>query len=175
MAAAWTLRNRYFGGACRKGLLVVVLMTGTCLAHASFAQAIGPAGGVRRVLRDEQLDSITSGNASVALDLFAFAQGPNAATSTTGSVRTARTTVLRVAMDPTAPDVARARLVGVLPADVILASGEAKATGDSNAQCSATIEPVGELAFITQASAKAATATSVTCSCAAFAIALIAH
>jgi hypothetical protein len=126
-------------------------------------------------LNDEQLDLITAGNTSVALDLFAFAQGRNATTSTEGSLRTARTTILRVAIDPIAPEVARGPLLGASLADLIFASGQAKAIGDSNAQCSATIEPVGELAFITQASVKAATATSVTCSCTAFAIALIAQ
>ena len=123
------------------------------------------------LLDDKELDFVTAQGGSVTLDLSASAQGAGATSSTEGSVITAGSTILRVALDRQAPEAARARLLGVEPVNLIFAAGHAAATGDSNAQCSASLVTAVDLYFIMQSTVAAVTATSATCSCAAFAIA----
>ena len=123
-------------------------------------------------LDDEALDSVSAGTASVVLNLSASASGPTATSSTQGNIAAANTSVLRVSLDPTTatPSLTppRARLLSVAAAELIFAAGKAEASGASNAQCSATAIPVGDITFLTQA--KLVTPISAICSCSAFVI-----
>ena len=86
----------------------------------------------------------------------------------------ARTTLLRVALDPAAltptPQArpAQGRLLGISTAQLLFAAGKAQATGASNAQCSAAMNVVGDVVYLVQSTA--VTAVSAICSCAAFVI-----
>jgi hypothetical protein len=125
----------------------------------------------RKSLSDAQLDSVTAGTASMHIELFAAAEGPAAVTSTQGSIATAQSNVLRIAVDPSAPEPARARLLGVSTADLIFANGKADAAGASAPQCLATPTAVGDAAYVAQS--RTATAISATCACAGFAIGIV--
>ena len=125
----------------------------------------------RRLLDDRQMDSITAGAVRIDLELSSAAEGPTAVTSTKGSITTARSTVLRIAVDPSAPDPAGARVLGVSMAELVFAAGKADATGTSNVECSANPTAVGNAAYIAQS--RTVTAISATCSCSGFAIGLV--
>jgi hypothetical protein len=128
-------------------------------------------GAARKFLNDNQLDSVTAGGTSIDIELSAAAEGPTAVASTQGSITTALTSVLRIAMDLSAPEPARARLQGVSTAEVVFANGKAGAVGTSNVQCSAIPTAVGDAAYVAQA--RTATAISATCSCSGFAIGIV--
>jgi hypothetical protein len=175
MAGAWTFLNRCFGGASRKNLLRLILVAGTYVAQGSIAQAAEPGkgGNAAIVLTDKQLDSVTAASANIDLDLSAFAEGPNAVTSTEGSVSNASGEILRAAIDPSAPDAGRARSLGMAAADFTFASGQASASGASSAECSAALTITGNYDFLIGTSARSVTPTSAICSCAAFGISLV--
>jgi hypothetical protein len=101
-------------------------------------------------LNDSELDSVTAGGVKVDLELSASAEGSTAVTSTQGSITAAHTTVLQIAVDPSAPAPARARLLGVSAADVLFAIGKANAAGTSDVQCSAAANAVGDAAYVMQ-------------------------
>jgi hypothetical protein len=159
-----------FGWPSPKLFLILCWITSASFVHASFAQTTSNerTAALPIILDNSQLDFVTAGSGSVTLDLSASAQGVGATSSTAGSVQTARSTLLRVALD--GPDVARARLLGVDPVDYVFAVGQASANGESNAQCTASLVTAIDLIFIVRLSVAAVTATSATCSCAAFAI-----
>jgi hypothetical protein len=123
---------------------------------------------VRKFLNDKELDSVTAGGVRIDLELSADAEGPTAVTSTQGSIRTTRTTVLLLAMDPSAPEPARARLLGVSAAELAFAAGKADAAGTIDVQCSAAPTGVGDAMYVAQS--RTVTAISATCSCSAFGI-----
>lgn len=126
----------------------------------------------RILLGDNQMDSVTAGSLRVDLELSSDAQGPTASMSTQGSIRTAQSTVLRIAVDTSAPEAARARLLGVSTGELVFAMGKADAVGTSNAQCSASPVAVGDAAYVVQS--RNVLPTSATCSCSAFAIGIVA-
>jgi hypothetical protein len=118
-----------------------------------------------------ELDHVTAGGVKVDLELSASAEGPAAVTSTQGSITTARATVLKIAVDPSAPAPARARLLGASAAELLFAMGKANAAGSSDVQCSAAANAVGDAAYMMQS--RIATAISAVCSCSAFAVGII--
>jgi hypothetical protein len=137
----------------------------------------GPAGAAM-LLSDRQLDVVTAGSATVNLDLTAAAQGETASATTTGSIRSADTTVLLIDLRPTASGVVVPHLLGRIPVGIVLASGDAAASGTTGAQCSATVEPSGDFVFLTEAALKtvaSAPPIAVNCACAAFGITLGPH
>ena len=185
--AAAACRRAAGKGASYRGILRCVVSLGLWLAYAGFAYATPPASAPHAALNhaielsDLQLDSLTAA-AAVRLNLSAFAQGPTAATVTQGSVRSARTSILPIAADPRAPAAARWHSTGApVPAAVFLASGRASATGQSGAQCTATVEMIGDFAYSKDISerasvpATAAAPPSVTCLCSAITISLLPH
>jgi hypothetical protein len=108
------------------------------------------------------------------LELTANAQGSSAITSTQGSVTIGRTTALRVEIDPSAPEPARARLLGAFDADVGIAVGKADAKGENGAQCSANVATTGaDYTSIVQS--RDFTAVTASCSCTAVAVGLLAR
>jgi hypothetical protein len=148
-------------------LLPVSFFSAGCAGSIEVARVVE----VRKFLNDNELDLITAGAASIDLELSAAAQGPTAVTSTQGSITTAHSTVLRIAVDPSAPEAARVRLLGVSAAELVLAIGNANATGTSNVQCSANATPVGDITYVAQS--RNATAISAICSCSALAIGIV--
>lgn len=144
-----------------------------CFFTANCARSLDPVKVVeaRRLLNDKELDSVTAGAVSIDVELSAAAEGTNAVTSTQGSIATARGTVLRIAVDPSAPEPARARLLGVSTADFALGIGKANAEGTSNVGCSASVIAVGDVTYIAQS--RIATAISATCSCSALGIGIV--
>ncbi len=134
------------------------------------------AAGGPIVLSDAKLDALTASGITATFSLLATATGPNVSTATEGSVRTARTTVLRIdvepAADPLAEGAVRARLVDEIPADLLFAHGSATASGSSNAQCTATLSTPSTFAYFQQMTARSITPTLATCACAAFGISI---
>jgi hypothetical protein len=159
--------------------IVPALVAAATLVAQHAARAGQPEVGAARasiILSDAQMDALTASGITASLDLTATATGPNVSTSTEGSVRTAHTTILSIdiepSTDPSSPGSVRARLVGELPADLLFAAGSAKASGASNAQCTANLNTPSTFAFLTQLSRRSITPTLATCSCAAFGISL---
>jgi hypothetical protein len=144
-----------------------------CLLFASGARSLDRArvADARKLLDDRQMDSVTAGAVRIDLELSSAAEGPSAVTATQASISSARSTVLRIAWDPSAPEAARARLLGVSTADLVFGNGKASAAGISNVQCSANPTAVGDAAYIAQSTTT--TTVSATCSCSAFAIGLV--
>jgi len=142
---------------------------------ASCAQTLGPvqAPSALTVLDDKELDTVTAGAASVDLELAASAVGPKAVTSTQGTITSARTTVLRIAIDPSVPSLAAVKVIGASTADLVLGAGAADAAGGTIAQCSAIPTALGDFAALAQS--RATTPSSATCTCSAFAIGLVSH
>lgn len=138
--------------------------------HASAAERLNAASDMV-VLTDEQLDAVTAEGGRVALELFATASGPAATSFTSGSLMTARSIILRVAVDHQAPETAQTRLIGISPVDYIFAAGNANSSGDGNALCSADFVGEIDLVFKLELALARLTPTAATCSCAAFAIA----
>lgn len=132
--------------------------------------------GQRRafLLTDGELDTATAGaSANLSLDLLAFAAGSTATTATEGSIRTGQTNIMIIEMPPASSSLApvsRAKLLGVVPADLVFASGSATATGDVAASCSAQARVDGPVAFFAQTSSTSLTPTTATCACGAFAL-----
>ena len=145
--------------------LLVRALALLCLLAAEAANAVDRAA----VLNDAQLDSVTAGSASVDLELSASAEGATAITSTKGLITTGRATVLRIAIDPSAPEAPR--LLGSSAAEFVFGVGTADASGTKKVGCSAIATPVGDVTLLTQSSS--VTGTSATCSCSAFAISLV--
>jgi hypothetical protein len=125
------------------------------------------------VLTPRQLDSITAAASTIRVEAFATAHGPTAVTSTEGSARSGQTTVLRIDYNPRLPEPARAKLLGIVPAEIYVAQGQASATGATDARASVNIVLSGNFAYLRQASETTATTTSVFQAAAAFAIALL--
>jgi len=134
----------------------------------SLPQSAQASGSIAdRILTDDQLDTVSASGENVTLELSASADGPAAVSTTRGQVASGRSTVLKVSYDPNAFPAARARLVDTVAADVILANGEADASGASNAQCSAKIMTTGSFAYFDQAQMQTVTPSSAVCACAA--------
>jgi hypothetical protein len=152
---------------------ILVIIFPACLFIAGCARSFDVATTVdaRRFLNDRELDSVTAGGVKVDLELSASAEGPAAVTSTQGSIITARATVLKIAVDPSAPAPARARLLGISTAELLFAMGKANAAGTSDVQCSAVANAAGDAAYTLQS--RIATAISAVCSCSAFAVGII--
>lgn len=159
-----------------KILVQLVLITVLWFAQASLALAtekpavsIGPTR-----LSDRQLDRITAGGSTLSLDLSASAQGLNAFASTAGTIQSANTTIMQVDLSPGAP----ARVLSTTQAAVIIAAGQAIASGTDGAQCSANIQTTGTYSFLKVVSETTNLPPSapglpyvVTCACGALAIA----
>lgn len=147
--------------------------------NAAAAERSG-AGGAPIVLSDRQLDFVTAGESKLELDLSAAAQGPTATAITSGTSQSAGAKILLIETSSNAHGVTGARLLGTVPATLVLATGKAQASG-ATAQCSANVVTSGEFAYLTEASLRTAApgsagvATTVTCACAALAIALGPH
>jgi hypothetical protein len=82
---------------------------------------------------------VTAGGVNVDLELSASAEGSTAVTSTQGSIKTTHTTMLQIAVDPSAPAPARARLLGVSAAT--FRSPLAKPMRQAQATCNARRPP----------------------------------
>ena len=145
-----------------------------CFLISNCAQSLHPAkvADLHRFLNDRELDSVTAGGVGIDLELSAGAEGTTAVTSTQGSITTARSSVLRIAVDPSAPEPARARLLGVAAVELVFANGKANAAGTSNAQCSAASAAFGDAIYVAQS--KTVTGTTATCSCSGFGIGIVA-
>ena len=154
------------------GAFLTFLVLSLFIAGCVHTPKLAKAPDARRILDDRQLDSVTAGAVSVDLELSASAAGPTAVTSARGSIMTARTTVLRISVDPSAPAPAAAQLLGASAADLAFGAGEAKATGATNAQCSAIPTATGDFTLLSQS--RIATGVTATCSCSAFAIGIVA-
>lgn len=154
--------------AIRAGWASLVILTGAQTAEAA-AAASGPL-----VLGSEQMDGVTAAGIRMDLELSATAQGPSAITSTQGSVTIGHTTAVRVAIDPSAPEQARARLLGTSDLEVGIAAGKADASGANDAKCSAEPTITGaDYTFISRS--QTFTALTATCSCTALAIGFLSH
>jgi hypothetical protein len=145
------------------------VLGGIALATEKPAVSIGPTR-----LSDRQLDHITAGATTFGLDLSASAQGLNASASTAGTIQSGNATIMQVDLSPGAP----ARLVSTTQATIIIAAGEATASGTDGAQCSATIQASGTYSFLRVVSettnlppAAPGLPYIVTCACGALAIA----
>ncbi len=161
----------------------LIFAAGVTTATLAFEQAALAGMPVERdtvfgpvVLSDANLDALTARGITASLDLMATATGPSVVTSTIGSVRTARATILQISVEP-GPDTSsgemmRARLVGTAPADLLFAFGSATAHGQDNAQCAASLNSPSTFDYLTRMSVRSATPTLATCSCAAFGISL---
>lgn len=168
-AAAASVLPRWCGAALAR----LALAAGLWGSAAAALAAEGPV-----LLSDRQLDAVTAGTATVNLDLSASAQGQAATAATTGAIRAADTTILLIELRKTASGVTVPRLLGPSPAGIVLAAGDATASGSEAAQCSAGVEPSGDFAFLIQAAAKTVNPgppIAVNCACAAFGITLGAH
>jgi hypothetical protein len=134
----------------------------------------GQAADAFSALGDGQLDGVTAAQIHMDLELSATAHGPTVMTSTQGSVTTGRTSAVRVAIDPTAPPEARARLLGTTQVDVGIAAGQAQAAGAADATCSANTNVSGaDYTYITRS--QTFTAMTANCSCTALAIGFLSH
>lgn len=121
-----------------------------------------------------QLDGVTAAQIHMDLELSATAQGPTAMTSTQGSVLIGHTRAARVALDPSAPLQARARLLGESDVEVGIAAGKAEAAGANDATCAADAGVSGaDYTFISKS--QTFTALTATCSCTALAIGFLTH
>jgi hypothetical protein len=164
----------FVGSNYRKDMFRVLLVVfPACFFIISCAQSLDRVKitDARHLLDDRQMDSVTAGAVRIDLELSSTAEGPSAVTSTQGSITAARSTVLRIAVDPSAPEPARARLLGVSMAELVFANGKADAAGTSNVACSANPIAVGDAAYVAQS--RTATAISATCSCSGFAVGLV--
>lgn len=135
-------------------------MAAVLAAVPLFAHASEPIA-----LNDSQMDMVTAGVA-INLDLAATATGPTTATSTSGKVQVGTANVLTVTGDAKSGY----RLVGDSPAQVAFGGGQATASGATDANCTAQIAVVGNLAYLKQISAATTMPTSAICTCAALAI-----
>jgi hypothetical protein len=138
-----------------------------CVAPGQAAAATG-----FRALNEDQMDGVTAAELRMDLDLSATAQGPAAVTSTTGNVAIARTTGVRIKIDPTAPAEARVTLVGSLDLEIGLATGKAQAVGANGAQCSAAPTITGA-DYTYQAQYQNFTPTTATCACTVMAVGIV--
>lgn len=160
----------------RPGPLVsLLLLSAACIFNTGCASHVAYVGHRSAfLLTDGELDKATAGgSANLSLDLLAFAAGSTATTSTQGSIRTGQTDIMVVetpAASSSLAPVSRAKLLGVVPADLVFASGSATATGDVAASCSAQARIDGPVAFFTQASSMTLTPTTAACACGAFAL-----
>jgi hypothetical protein len=135
-------------------------------------QAYGLAQAAPMELSDEELDGVTAAGVHMDVELSAVADGPDAITSTQGSVMVGRTTALRVAFDQTAPPEAQAQLLGESAVEVGIATGKAVATGAIDRTCSAVANVAGaDYVRITQT--QNFTALTATCSCTAVAVGIL--
>lgn len=148
----------------------VVLVAWGCASTPGWAAA----GAGLLTLDPEQMDGVTAGRLRMDLELSAMAQGPSAMTSTQGSVTIGQTTASRVAIDPSAPMQARARLLGQSAVQVGIAAGKAQASGAKDATCSVTPAITGSDYTILRQS-QTFTALTATCSCTALAIGFLSH
>jgi len=153
--------------------LLIPFVAGILLASCAQIAERPKSPSALIVLDDRELDSVAAGTVSVDLELSATATGPTAVTSTQGTILSGRTTVLRIAFDPSAPPAAAVQLVGASNADVVMGAGTADAAGSSNVQCSAIPTVVGD--FTALAASHIAAPTSATCSCTALAIGFLNH
>jgi hypothetical protein len=149
---------------------------------ASAAGLPGTAASAPFVLSDRQMDGVTAGTATLRLDLSAMAEGSTATTYTAGTVRSADTSILLVQVSPRSHGRPRdIEFKGRVPATVVLAAGQATATGSAGADCSGHIETSGNIAYLAEASLRTRTSASggfpiaANCACAAIAITLGQH
>jgi hypothetical protein len=159
-----------------KHLVQLALITGLWFAQEGVALATekpAVSTGPTR-LSDRQLDRVTAAGPTLSLDLSASAQGLNAIASTAGTIQSANTTIMQVDLSPGAP----ARLLSTTQATVIIAAGQATASGTDGAQCSANIQTTGTFSFLRVVSETTNLPPSapglpyvVTCACGALAIA----
>ena len=159
--------------SCRLLLSIGTLAAVISLLPVNVALAQGRRTLPRIVLTDEVLDTVTAGATTVFLTLAAYASGTSAVSSTEGLIRTARTTVLSIDFDNNLLPASPPRLVEETQADIVIATGQAEAIGDADAQCVATINNSNTLAFVVQTEARTITATSALCSCSLFGINLL--
>lgn len=156
-------------GALRAAGLALGMLAAMQPAGRAWASTGGPI-----VLKDEAMDSISAAQIRMQLELSANATGPAAMTSTNGSVVTGQTTALRIALDPTAPAEAQAKLLGVSSVDVGIAAGTAQASGADHVDCTANVAiEGGDYTFIQQT--QNFTTISATCNCTALAIGFLTH
>ena len=125
------------------------------------------------VLDDQALDGLTASGTSIFLTLNATASGPTAYTSTSGSILTNRTEVLRIKVEPNTSEGASVRLLGKSSADVAVATGQAEAAGASDAHCSAASTIVGSPQSIMRMASMTTTPTSAICACATLTLTLV--
>ena len=148
-------------------LVTLLIVLGCGLA----APAIANPAQAPRVLTDEDLDFTAAGPIRIDLTLSASAGGPAADSSTQGQVTTAKATIARVTMDPSAPPSAQARLLGAATAEIGFGAGKADASGPINPTCSASAAATGDAAYVTQS--RDFTTITATCSCTAFAVGVL--
>ena len=172
----WIEPNRRAGSRLRPNRRAA---RGACAA-AWLAAAVWAGGRAEAAphaplaLGDEAMDAVTAGQLHMELELAATADGPTASTATTGSIAIARTTTALVALDPSAPAEARARLLGVAQAEVGLAAGSADASGAQDKNCSAKVGVTGA-DYIQTTQTQAITGITANCSCAAMAVNVLSH
>ena len=163
-------RSERVHGLVLAALAVLLLLT-ACLTGGRTEAAPRPPP---IVLGDEAMDSVSAGQVRMDLELAATANGTDAMTSTTGSVAIGHTTAVRVALDPSAPPEARARLLGTTDVEVGIAAGQAQAAGANHADCSANVAiEGGDYTAVKQV--QNFTAVTATCSCTALAIGFLTH
>ena len=124
----------------------------------------------RTTLTNQQLDRVTAAASGLMLELSAFAQGVTATTSATGSIRATPAAFPLIEIDPRAPEPARAHLVGHVSGNLLFATGQTSATGDSAAQCSAGVAPLGSPTYFAQSATRTTSSTTAICNCVGFAI-----
>ena len=148
----------------------LLILFAACFCTASWAVAPDLTKVVdgRKLLSDEELDTVTAGGVNVDFDLSAGAGGPNAITSAQGAIRTTRSPVLRIEVDPSAPEAARSKLLGVSTAELVFGFGKADAEGSDNVQCTAAPTVVADVTYLSLV--KTMSLLSATCSCATFAL-----
>jgi len=153
--------------------LAARLLFPVCVVIFGYAASWNVARGAA-ILTEPQLDAVNAGLLQIDLNLSASADGPNAVTSTQGQVAVGATTIARVAIDPSAPAPAQARLLGLSQAEVGIAHGTADATGGSNADCAANVSVEGGDSVQTLQTSTI-TELSATCACTAFVVEALAR
>ena len=160
-------------GVCCDRYSATRLLFLVCIAIFGYA-ATWDVARAAAILTEPQLDAVNAGLLQIDLNLSASADGPNAVTSTQGQVAVGATTIARVAIDPSAPAPAQARLLGLSQAEVGIAHGTADATGGSNADCAANVSVEGGDSVQTLQTSTI-TELAATCACTAFVVEALAR
>ena len=156
----WSVRRWPIVGAAQ--ILALCVSVAGSAATPTTAPA-SPASGPT-VLADAQLDSITAGTMTVAIDLVALARGRTAFTSTMASLQSVHGKILMTDMRPGST---RQQMV-----DLAYGYGVATAAGNSASQCSATPRIDGPVIFTRISNTQITTPSLAICSCSLISIGL---